>query len=236
MRATLVHPYEQLGSDPCGLFTPSRSLLLIALLGYGGLFLSDHRPGSRWIARLIVAVETLMPRSSSNASQCSWRVRSGLSFSCSGSHAASITPLRAGGPGTPFLGSRLPVSFRSLSQRFMVGKDTEKVFATSFLGTPWSTVASTRSLRSLEYGFMSGVSSRINNHASRCEALCKMLCHNICLLVQAVHELNRFLCRIPACTKISYSEELCTKSRELNRRPLWGKKRERRCMDAGRTP
>ena len=36
----------------------------------------------------------------------------------------------------------------------MVGKDTEKVSATSFLGTPRSTVASTRNLRSLEYGFI----------------------------------------------------------------------------------
>jgi hypothetical protein len=39
-------------------------------------------------------------------------------------------------------------------KRLMVGTDTEKVFATSSLGTPLSTAASTLSLRSLEYGFM----------------------------------------------------------------------------------
>ncbi len=36
----------------------------------------------------------------------------------------------------------------------MVGIDTEKVFATSSLGTPRSTAASTLSLRSFEYTFM----------------------------------------------------------------------------------
>src|SRR5215218_5359999 len=120
--------------------------------------------------RHIVAVETLMARSSSKAWQCSWRVRSGLALSCSGSHALSAVPLRAGGPGTPFLGSTSPVSFLSLSQRFMAGKDTEKASATSFLGTPRSTAASTRNLRSLEYGFISAVSSRIIDHAIRCES------------------------------------------------------------------
>jgi hypothetical protein len=88
---------------------------------------------------------------------------------CSGSHAASTTTLRAVGPGTPFLGSKPPVSLLSLSQRLMEGTDTEKVFATSFRGTPRSTAASTRDLRSIEYGFMPGVSLRINGHASRCQ-------------------------------------------------------------------
>jgi hypothetical protein len=38
----------------------------------------------------------------------------------------------------------------------MVGTDTEKVFATSSLGLPASTAASTLNLRSFEYGFMPG--------------------------------------------------------------------------------
>jgi len=37
----------------------------------------------------------------------------------------------------------------------MVGTDTEKVFATSSLGIPASTAASTLNLRSFEYGFIS---------------------------------------------------------------------------------
>jgi hypothetical protein len=36
----------------------------------------------------------------------------------------------------------------------MAGIDTEKVFATSSLGTPLSTAESTLNLRSFEYGFM----------------------------------------------------------------------------------
>jgi hypothetical protein len=36
----------------------------------------------------------------------------------------------------------------------MVDTDTPKVFATSALGVPLSTAASTRSLRSFEYGLM----------------------------------------------------------------------------------
>jgi hypothetical protein len=38
----------------------------------------------------------------------------------------------------------------------MVGIDTEKVLATSSLGLPASTAASTLNLRSFEYGFISG--------------------------------------------------------------------------------
>ena len=51
-------------------------------------------------------------------------------------------------------GSPSPVSRRRLSQRLMVATDTEKVLVTSSLGVPSSTAVSTRSLRSLEYGFM----------------------------------------------------------------------------------
>src|SRR5215212_5341301 len=40
----------------------------------------------------------------------------------------------------------------------MVGSDTPKTRATSFLGMPRSTAASTLSLRSLEYGFIAEVS------------------------------------------------------------------------------
>jgi hypothetical protein len=43
-----------------------------------------------------------------------------------------------------------------LSQRLMVGTDTEKVLATSSLGIPRSTAASTLNLRSSEYGFTFG--------------------------------------------------------------------------------
>jgi hypothetical protein len=53
-------------------------------------------------------------------------------------------------------GSTSPVSRRLFSQRFMVGIDTEKVFATSSLGLPESMAASTLNLRSFEYGFMPG--------------------------------------------------------------------------------
>ena len=65
-------------------------------------------------ARLIVAVETLTPRSSSNSSQCSAKVRSGLAPAWAGSAASSAAPFRAGGPGTG-LGSTTPVSLPSLT-------------------------------------------------------------------------------------------------------------------------
>ena len=48
------------------------------------------------------------------------------------------------------LASTSPVSLRLLSQRFMVGTETEKVLATSSLGTARSTAASTLILRSFE--------------------------------------------------------------------------------------
>ncbi len=108
------------------------------------------------MARPTVEVETVSPNSSSKASRCSWRVRRSWFFSsCSGSHYSSIAPFLEGRPGIT-LGCTSPVSRCLLSQRFMVGIDTEKVFATSSLGLPASTVASTLNLRSFEYGFMFG--------------------------------------------------------------------------------
>jgi hypothetical protein len=100
-----------------------------------------------------VEVETASPSSSSNASRCSWSVRSWLASNCWGSHRSSIAPFLAGLPGIG-LGSTSPVSRRLLSQRLMVGTETEKVFATSSLGTPRSTAASTLNLKSFEYGFI----------------------------------------------------------------------------------
>src|SRR5215217_7467182 len=103
----------------------------------------------------MVDVETLCPNSSSKASRCSSRVRSSLASRCSGSHSRSIAPFLEGLPGMGS-GSTSPVSRRLFSQRFMVGIDTEKVFATSSLGLPASTAVSTLNLRSFEYGFMPG--------------------------------------------------------------------------------
>src|SRR5215204_261157 len=103
----------------------------------------------------MVDVETLCPNSSSKASRCSSRVRSSLASRCSGSHSRSIAPFLEGLPGMGS-GSTSPVSRRLFSQRFMVGIDTEKVFATSSLGLPASTAESTLNLRSFEYGFMPG--------------------------------------------------------------------------------
>ena len=102
-----------------------------------------------------VDVETNTPVSSSKALRCSSKVRSWLASSCPGSHRSSIVPFLEGLPGIA-LGSTSPVSRRLLSQRFMVGTDTEKVFATSSLGLPASPAASTLNLRSFEYGFMPG--------------------------------------------------------------------------------
>jgi hypothetical protein len=101
----------------------------------------------------MVEVETSCPNSSSKAWRCSSRVRSWLASRCSGSHSLSIAPFLGGLPGIAF-GWTSPVSRRLFSQRFMVGIDTEKVLATSSLGVPASTAASTLNLRSFEYGFM----------------------------------------------------------------------------------
>lgn len=114
------------------------------------IFLIGQPPPGNWeIARPTVEIETASPSSSSNASRCSSRVRSWFFSSCLGSHPRSISPFLEGLPGIG-LGSTSPVSRRRLSLRLMVGTDTEKVFATSSLGTPWSTVASTLILRSFE--------------------------------------------------------------------------------------
>lgn len=61
------------------------------------------------------------------------------------------------------LGSASPVARRLLSQRFMVGIETEKVLATSSLRVPASTAESTLNLRSFEYGFIPG-----DYYGSRC--------------------------------------------------------------------
>ena len=103
----------------------------------------------------MVEVETLCPNSSSKVWRCSSRVRSSLASRCCGSQLWSITPFLEGLPGIG-LGLTSPVSRRLFSQRFMVGIETEKVFATSSLGLPESTAKSTLNLRSFEYGFMPG--------------------------------------------------------------------------------
>ena len=103
----------------------------------------------------MVEVDISCPNSSSKDSRCSSRVRSSLASRWWGSHSWSILPFVEGLPGIG-LGSMSPVSRRLLSQRFMVGIDTEKVLATSSLGVPASTAASTLNLRSFEYGFMPG--------------------------------------------------------------------------------
>src|SRR5918993_1044967 len=115
-----------------------------------------HPPsGKPAMALPMVEVDTSCPNSSSKASRCSSRVRSSLAWRCLGSHSFSIAPFLEGLPGIGS-GSTSPVSRRRFSQRFMVGIDTEKVLATSSLGLPASTAASTLSLRSFEYGFMPG--------------------------------------------------------------------------------
>src|SRR3954447_19354448 len=116
----------------------------------------------------MVEVETPSPKCSSKASRCSSRVRSSFSSRCSGSHSFSIAPFLAGLPGIA-LGSTSPVSLLLFIQRFMVGIDTEKVSATSSLGLPPSTAASTLNLRSFEYGFMPrGYHTRIDTYGCRC--------------------------------------------------------------------
>jgi hypothetical protein len=103
----------------------------------------------------MVEVETVCLNSSSKASRYSSKVRSSFASRCLGSHSSSIAPFLEGLPGIA-LGFTSPVSRRLLSQRFMVGIDTEKVLATSCLGLPASTAESTLTLRSFEYGFMPG--------------------------------------------------------------------------------
>jgi hypothetical protein len=120
--------------------------------------LMGQPPGRREMLRLIVAVDTVIPSSSSKASQCSSRVRSGLLRRWPANHSSSIPPLMAGGPGMG-LGSTLPVSRRLFSQRLIEGKETPKILATSALGIPRSTASNTFTLRSFEYALISRSSS-----------------------------------------------------------------------------
>jgi hypothetical protein len=106
--------------------------------------------------RLMVASETSKPLSSSNASQCSLRVRSGLDFSCPGSHSLKASPFSAGLPGI-FIVSTPPVRRLLFSQRLMVDRETPKSRATSFLGMPRSMAARAFTLRSFEYAFMMSI-------------------------------------------------------------------------------
>src|SRR5215211_1377807 len=116
-----------------------------------------------------VEVETPSPKCSSKTWRCSSRVRSSLASRCLGSHSLSIAPFLEGLPGIG-PGSTSPVSRRLFIQRFMVGIDTEKVLATSSLGVPASTAASTLNLRSFEYGFMpGGYHIWIDTYGCRCE-------------------------------------------------------------------
>jgi hypothetical protein len=105
--------------------------------------------------RLMVAVETLTPEASSNASQCSSSVRSGSLSSWPGNHPSSRAPFLAGGPGMGE-GSTSPVSLRRLSQRLIEGTEIPKIRATFFRGIPRSTASNTLSLRSFEYALMLG--------------------------------------------------------------------------------
>jgi hypothetical protein len=99
--------------------------------------------------RLIVASETATPVSSSKASQCSFKVRSGVLFSCSGSHSLKASPLTEGLPGL-FIVSTSPLWRLLYSQRWMVEREIPKRSWTSFLGMPRSMAASVLNLRSLE--------------------------------------------------------------------------------------
>ncbi len=103
--------------------------------------------------RLIVAVDTFTPNSSSKASRCSSRVRSGLLRRWPGNHSFSIAPLMAGGP-DGVLAPTCPVSLRLFSQRLIEGSEIPKILATSALGIPRSTASNTLTLRSSEYALM----------------------------------------------------------------------------------
>src|SRR5215217_7867307 len=117
-----------------------------------------------------VEVEIVCPNASWKAWRCSSRVRSSFASRCLGSHSLSIAPFLEGLPGIG-PGSTSPVSRRLFIQRFMVGIDTEKVLATSSLGVPASTAASTLNLRSFEYGFMpGGYHIWIDTYGCRCRS------------------------------------------------------------------
>jgi len=94
------------------------------------------------MARPTVDSETVIPPwASSSASRCSSSVRSSFSRRWEGSHPSSAAPFADGLSGIG-LGSTPPVSRRLLSQRLMVGTETEKVRATSSLGVPRTPVGS----------------------------------------------------------------------------------------------
>src|SRR5215204_5115708 len=151
-----------------------------------------------------VEVETPSPKCSSKTWRCSSRVRSSLASRCLGSHSLSIAPFLEGLPGIG-PGSTSPVSRRLFIQRFMVGIDTEKVLATSSLGLPASTAASTLNLRSFEYGFMpGGYHIWIDTYGCRCQTRVSRLtmgrlmaggvgCQKIlaCLLEDQLEEVNQ---------------------------------------------
>src|SRR5829696_2823254 len=99
MRPGLIHKHQSPNVETRNQPPPQSPRSLVAFLGYLRLFLSGHSPGSRAMERLIVASETSTPLSSKKASQCSLRVRSGLDFSCSGSHSLNASPLTEGLPG-----------------------------------------------------------------------------------------------------------------------------------------
>lgn len=109
--AALVHEHQPARVQAPYTLAPATPLFLVAFRGGEGLFLSGNPSLSK--ARLIVAVETLIPCASSKSSQCSSSVRSGLASAWAGSAATSAAPFLAGGPGTG-LGSTSPLSLRSL--------------------------------------------------------------------------------------------------------------------------
>src|SRR5215217_2118566 len=149
MRPALIHKHQSPNLEARDQPPPQSSRSLVAFGSYLRLFLSGHSPGSRAMLRLIVASETSTPLSSSKASQCSLRVRSGLNFSCWGSHCLKASPFTEGLPGI-FIVSTPPVWRLLLSQRLMVDRETPKSSATSFLGMPPSIAASVFNLRSFE--------------------------------------------------------------------------------------
>src|SRR5918994_3970033 len=153
MRPGLIHEHQPPNVEPRGQPSPQSSRSLVAFGSYLRLFLSGHPPGSRAMLRLIVASETSTPLSSSKASQCSLGVRSGLDFSCPGSHSLKASPFTEGLPGI-FIVSTPPVWLLLFSQRLTVERETPKRTWTSLLGTPRSMAARVLNLRSFEYAFM----------------------------------------------------------------------------------
>src|SRR5215216_3026522 len=149
VRPALIYEYQPPDVEARSQPSPQGPRSLVAFGSYGRLFLSGHSLGSRAMERLIVASETSTPVSSKKASLCSLRVRSGLDFSCSGSHSLKASPFSAGLPGI-FIVSTPPVWRLLLSQRLMVERETPKRSWTSFLGMPRSIAASVFNLRSLE--------------------------------------------------------------------------------------